>query len=256
MLACSPSLSGRCEGVTQQGPEERRRLAETQTRSSVAQPLCLIVEDLLYICLASLQINRGELSRAIGLLEHGLALSRERNSTILSEVSKGRLGYDYALSGRIAEGIPLLERALSVSEAMRYGVIQPQFLVDLGEAYVLADRLEDALECARRALTFARERGQRGHETRALRLLGEVTARHDSPDHAESHYREALALAEELGMRAFVAHCHLGLGKLYRRTGARAGAGARRDGDDDVPRHGHDVLDGAGRGGRTTRDRR
>ena len=30
-----------------------------------------------------------------------------------------------------------------------------------------------------------------------------------------------LALADELGMRPLVAHCHLGLGKLYRRTGER-----------------------------------
>jgi hypothetical protein len=28
-----------------------------------------------------------------------------------------------------------------------------------------------------------------------------------------------LALAEPRGMRPLVAHCHLGLGKLYRRTG-------------------------------------
>ena len=34
-------------------------------------------------------------------------------------------------------------------------------------------------------------------------------------------YREALALAEPRGMRPLVAHCHLGLGKLYRRTGKR-----------------------------------
>ena len=30
-----------------------------------------------------------------------------------------------------------------------------------------------------------------------------------------------MALAEELGMRPLVAHCHLGLGRLYRRTGKR-----------------------------------
>ena len=30
---------------------------------------------------------------------------------------------------------------------------------------------------------------------------------------------EAMVLATELGMRPLVAHCHLGLGKLYRRTG-------------------------------------
>jgi tetratricopeptide (TPR) repeat protein len=189
------------------------RLAEALDRPHTLINAC--------VCLASLQITRGELSRAVGLLERGLAPSREWNLTIFSAVSTGSLGYAYALSGRTAEGIPLLEQALSASEAMRYGVVQLQSLVYLGEAYVLADRLEDALECAGRALTLARERGQRGHEARALCLLGEATARRDPPDHAEGHYREALALAEELGMRPLVAHCHLGLGTLYRRTSTR-----------------------------------
>jgi tetratricopeptide (TPR) repeat protein len=38
---------------------------------------------------------------------------------------------------------------------------------------------------------------------------------------AEAYYHDALALADELGMRPLIAHCHLGLGKLYRRTGKR-----------------------------------
>ena len=38
---------------------------------------------------------------------------------------------------------------------------------------------------------------------------------------AEQAPLRALALATELGMRPLVAHCHLGLGKLYRRTGHR-----------------------------------
>jgi Tetratricopeptide repeat len=46
----------------------------------------------------------------------------------------------------------------------------------------------------------------------------------DISAYAEDHYREALALAEELEMRPLVAHCHLGLGKLYRRTGKRGQA--------------------------------
>lgn len=37
-----------------------------------------------------------------------------------------------------------------------------------------------------------------------------------SPD---AYTPKHLAQAEELGMRPFVAHCHLGLGTLYRRTG-------------------------------------
>ena len=36
---------------------------------------------------------------------------------------------------------------------------------------------------------------------------------------AEEHYHHAMALASELRMRPLVAHCHVGLGKLYRRTG-------------------------------------
>jgi len=42
-----------------------------------------------------------------------------------------------------------------------------------------------------------------------------------SAEVAGGYYREALALAGELGMRPLVAHCHLGLGKLHRRTGNR-----------------------------------
>ena len=34
-------------------------------------------------------------------------------------------------------------------------------------------------------------------------------------------YQEVLALAEPRGMRPFIAHGHLGLGKLYRRTAIR-----------------------------------
>jgi hypothetical protein len=39
------------------------------------------------------------------------------------------------------------------------------------------------------------------------------------------HYGAALTLATELGMPPLAAHCHLGLGKLYRgaRDGAKAG---------------------------------
>jgi len=38
---------------------------------------------------------------------------------------------------------------------------------------------------------------------------------------ADRTYTQALHLARQLGARPLVAHCHLGLGKLYRRTGQR-----------------------------------
>ena len=113
----------------------------------------------------------------------------------------------------------MMEQALRAFETMRHGVALQLYLMSLGEAYIVADRLADARDCARRALTLAREGGQRGHEARALCLLGAVAARHDPPEVADGHYHKALALAEQCGMRPLIAHCHLGLGKLYRRTG-------------------------------------
>jgi hypothetical protein len=38
---------------------------------------------------------------------------------------------------------------------------------------------------------------------------------------SERCYQESTALAAAAGMRPLIAHCHLGLGKLYRRTGKR-----------------------------------
>ncbi len=72
-------------------------------------------------------------------------------------------------------------------------------------------------------LTVASERGHRAIQARALRLLGEIASRFDPPhvQQAEAQYRQARALAEELGMRPLIGHCHLGLGKLYGRTGKR-----------------------------------
>ncbi len=96
----------------------------------------------------------------------------------------------------------------------------------LGEAYLLAGRVDDAARSARHALELARQRKERGREAYALRLAGEVASQGVLPDleQAEASYRQALMLAEELGMRPLLAHCHLGLGRLYRRTRRREDA--------------------------------
>lgn len=55
----------------------------------------------------------------------------------------------------------------------------------------------------------------------ALHLLGDIAAgpAELDVDGSEASYRQALALAVQRGMRPLVAHCHLGLGRLYRRAG-------------------------------------
>jgi hypothetical protein len=64
---------------------------------------------------------------------------------------------------------------------------------------------------------LSRERKERGHEAWTLRLLGEIAVDR-LPGEAFDNYDGASLLAVELGMRPLVAHCHLGLGRLYRRT--------------------------------------
>jgi tetratricopeptide (TPR) repeat protein len=93
----------------------------------------------------------------------------------------------------------------------------------LAEAYLAAGRPDQAVEGARLALGLARSYKEPANEAFALRLLGEIASHRDPADveAAQSHYRGALALAIELSMRPLAAHCHLGFGKLYWRTGKR-----------------------------------
>ena len=89
----------------------------------------------------------------------------------------------------------------------------------LGRACLLLGRLDEAQRLCARAAESAP--GRPGFAAHALHLLGDIATHPDRLDaeSGEVHYREALALAEPRGMRPLVAHCRLGLGKLYRRTG-------------------------------------
>src|SRR5881397_3666107 len=86
--------------------------------------------------------------------------------------------------------------------------------------YLTAGRIDEAASYAREALALTRRLGARGAEAHALCLAGDIASAGDGGD-TESYYRKALALAEPRGMRPLIAHCHLGLGKLYRRTDKR-----------------------------------
>jgi tetratricopeptide (TPR) repeat protein len=150
-------------------------------------------------------------------------LARDWGLGLMAPLVSWCLGHAEALSGQIDEGLARLQDALVTIEAMEFGLYYTLALVHLGEGCLLAGRLDGARALAVRALALARERRQRGYEARALRLLGEVAVHVEpaSADTAEDYYRDALALAEEIGMRPLAAHCHLGLGTLYRRTGKR-----------------------------------
>jgi tetratricopeptide (TPR) repeat protein len=168
-----------------------------------------------------LSLRQGDLSQAIAVFERDLAVCQSHDLRGWLPTLAARVGYAYALAGRLPEALTLLEQAVGQCEVMRGGSLDSAYVIWLGEAYLRAGRLDEASTQAQRALEFSRAHQERGDDAYALRLLGEVATQRHPPqgERAEAHYRQALTLAQELGMRPLVAHCHRGLGTLYATTG-------------------------------------
>jgi tetratricopeptide (TPR) repeat protein len=193
---------------------EAVQIAET----TVDQPFTL---SHAYLGVGLPHLRKGDLPQAIAVLERNLGICQAGDVQLVLPWVASCLGYAYALSGRLAEALPLLEQAVEHCAATKQMVWYPLFVAHLGEAYLLAGRSADASQQARQALERSRDLKQRGHEAYALRLLGEIAAQRQPPDAeaAAAAYRHAMTLADALGMRPLAAHCHLGLGTLYARTG-------------------------------------
>jgi hypothetical protein len=128
------------------------------------------------------------------------------------------------MSGRLAEGLSLLEQSVRGDAWISSrGLGLAMRGARLAEACSLAGRAGEALEHARATVDLARKHRERANEASALRVLADVTAHGDPLDvkTASDAYAASLVLAEALGMRPLVAHCHLGLAKLYGRTAQR-----------------------------------
>jgi class 3 adenylate cyclase/tetratricopeptide (TPR) repeat protein len=170
------------------------------------------------------RVRQGDARAAIPPLERGLRICYEFGLTTLAfHGIAASIGSAYALAGRATEAVPLLGKVADQAGAMK--LISDHLLgaIPLGEVWLAMGRSDDAERIGQRSLKLARAHGQRGHEVYALRLLGAVAAHGEAPDGraAMERYRSALELARALGMRPLVAHCHLGLGKLYHRASRR-----------------------------------
>jgi DNA-binding NtrC family response regulator/tetratricopeptide (TPR) repeat protein/class 3 adenylate cyclase len=181
-----------------------------------------------HMTIGYLYLRQGNFRRAIPALERGVDICQVKHIPLLFRELALLLGSAYALSGRVTEALPLLEQAVEQASAMKLKTWQSLRISALSEAYLLTGRREEARQLAARALELSREYKEQGHQAWALRLLGEIAAHRDPPDaeQAAASYQQALALAEERGMRPLLAHCHLGLGTLYRRMGRLAQARA------------------------------
>jgi len=175
--------------------------------------------------LGRVRLRRGDLPRATRVLERCHDLSRTWQFIIAITSIVPTLGAAYALAGRVDEALPLVAGA--VEEFRRRPMHHYPGLIPLcaGMIYLSAGQIDEAAGYAREALALTRRLGARAAEAHALCLAGDIAST-ASADDADRSYREALTLAGELAMRPLVAHCHLGLGKIYRRTGKREQAQA------------------------------
>ena len=137
------------------------------------------------------------------------------------QVATGNLVGGDTLTGALSRAIAITEETVVHDRRLGFMAHHALILTSLGEMYAMVERLEDATAQAEQALAMARAREEPGHEAYALRLLGEIAARQEPPpaERARDAYRRAIALAEAAGLRPLQAHCHCGLGRLYRHVG-------------------------------------
>jgi len=172
-------------------------------------------------------LRRGHLERAFGYLGPSLEACREKPFLdVWRPIPASLLGLTQALLGKFDEAMPLLRDGVHLSEALGVNAYLALWTLNLAEGLMTAGQLDQARETARHALDLAVSHKERGHQAWALHLLGELSAMREPPavGEAAAYFGQALALAEPRGMRPLVAHCHLGLGTLYRRTGKRGQA--------------------------------
>jgi tetratricopeptide (TPR) repeat protein len=169
-------------------------------------------------------LRRGDLPRAARVLERCLDLCCTWQIALGTPFVAATLGAAYALAGRADEALRLVAGAVEEFRRRQIHTRPALILRCAGTAYLSAGRIDEAVSRAREALALTRQLGARAAEAQALCLAGDVCLAGDNAttgraEDAEGYYRETLVRAGQLGMRPLVAHCHLGLGKLYRRTG-------------------------------------
>jgi DNA-binding winged helix-turn-helix (wHTH) protein/tetratricopeptide (TPR) repeat protein len=193
--------------------EDTIRLAEAD-----GHPYTLV---LAYTGVGYLYLGKGEVHKAIPLLDRSLELCRVWDLQQLRDRLVGSLGYGLALSGRMPEALALLERTMGQASSAHLTNRPALYTAWVSEVYMRAGHLADAHTLAMQAFALARERKERGAEAWTLRLLGDIAMHRDpsETEPAETYYQQALALADELSMRPLQVHCHLGLGILYGQTG-------------------------------------
>jgi tetratricopeptide (TPR) repeat protein len=168
-------------------------------------------------------LMQGQLEAAQRPFERGVAGIGFRTTSLLG------LALCKLLLGQREDGLRALSRGLEFSGdplapqtkiMTKYGVLP-------AEAYLAAGLPEEAEAIAAQGLALATVDDARAYHVPLARIRAEALAlqgKEPRHDEALAEWGRLIDLSTELSMRPELAHCHLGLGALYRRTGDQAKA--------------------------------
>jgi class 3 adenylate cyclase/tetratricopeptide (TPR) repeat protein len=172
----------------------------------------------------TLYLVKGEWHKASALLEHAISEFQRKKIALMIPTAIACDAWALAQLGRRDEALSRLRKGEQLLQLQTdKGIVGDTAWAyhALGRAALLLRQPTDARRLADLAVKSSpRHPGFCAH---AQHLLGDIATHHHRCDseYAEGRYREALALAEPRGMRPLVAHCHLGIGRLYRTVGKR-----------------------------------
>jgi class 3 adenylate cyclase/tetratricopeptide (TPR) repeat protein len=217
-LVLSLAQLGRFAEAAEQDVEAIRLAVPTQTAYSFVQA---------HRAAGMLRILKGDWTAARRSIEPAIAVARTASlSFFLADVVTASawvlafLGETHEALERVREGEQLLNGHAERGFVGRLG----SWYHALGRANLQLGQFGEARRLSDRALASSPRHP--GFAADALHLQGDIATHPEEFDleGGETHYRQALALAEPRAMRPLIAHCHLGLGKLYRRIGKRGQA--------------------------------
>ena len=174
-----------------------------------------------------LWLLKGDWAQARARFEHSVAAYRMGNVRLELPDVVAHSAWALSQLGEQSEALSRIHEAekLAAPFAAKGIAMVSRTYHALGRACLALGRLDEAQRLGKCACDFA----PGGDRTNAhvVHLLGDI-ATHPGQfdaDNGKTLYRQALALAEPRGMRPLIAHCHLGLGKLYQRAGEQEQAG-------------------------------
>jgi len=225
-LAGLPSVLARgllSWGLTELGEFEEAEERAVQGVQIAEQGNNLFSTTFAHSFLGTVYLLRGALDQAVKSLEKALDMCREFDVLSAFSFTAASLGHVRSLLGHPDHALPILEDAVRPEKASFSAVPSSYPLSALAEVYRLKGDTKKAMQNIEEALSIFRQNGEQGFGAWAHYYMAKIQSDggHEQIGQALHSYQQAKEQATKLGMRPLLAHCHMGIGEVYIRTGLR-----------------------------------